>query len=208
MRKEKESSNLEEEMKEVSKKEAVENKKETKEVAKLKEELAKANEEKEKAISDMEHWKNQYYMAYADTQNLRKSIEEEKRVALRYRSEGFLTNLLPALDAFYLALEASPNNEEAKNYQIGFKYIYNQIQKAIEDEGVTELTPKVGDNYDLSLMHAVEAEESDGEENKVLKVFAKGYKLHDRLIRPAMVVVSKKAGENKEEKVEDQKFDA
>ena len=52
------------------------------------------------------NWKNKYYMELADVQNLRKSLEEDHRNALRYRSEGFLENLLPALDGFYLALSS------------------------------------------------------------------------------------------------------
>ena len=58
-----------------------------------------------KALADRDHWKNEYYKAFADTQNLRRSLEEESRSAIRYRAEGFLENLLPALDSFHMALE-------------------------------------------------------------------------------------------------------
>lgn len=130
--------------------------------------------------------------------NLRKSLEEEKRTALRYRSEGFLEKLLPALDAFRMALLAAPNSPEAKNYQIGFQYIYKQLQGALEEEGVSELAPKLNEPYDIAYMHAVDSEiDNDLPENTVIKVYSAGYKLHDRLIRPAMVTVSKK--EKKEE---------
>ncbi len=163
-----------------------------------KEKYLKALEEIDKANSDRDHWKNEYYRAYADMSNLRKSLEEEKRTALRYRAEGFLEKLLPALDAFRMALVASPNNPEAKNYQIGFQYIYKQLQTALEDEGVSELTPQINSPYDIAYMHAVESEVHDDlPENTVCKVYSAGYKLHDRLIRPAMVAVSKK--EKKEE---------
>jgi molecular chaperone GrpE len=160
--------------------------------AKLEEELKKAQEEAAK-------WKNSYYMELADTQNLRKSLEEDHREALRYRSVGFLENLLPALDSFYIALEAKPNSEEAKNYQQGFSYIYNQIQATLKNEGVVEILPKIGDAFDPSYMHAVEVKEGD-EEGKVLQVYSKGYKLHDRLIRPVMVLVSKKKVEQADDK--------
>lgn len=163
-----------------------------------KEKYAKALEEAEKASADRDHWKNEYYRAYADMSNLRKSLEEEKRTALRYRSEGFLEKLLPALDAFRMALVATPSSPEAKNYQIGFQYIYKQLQGALEEEGVSELTPKLNEPYDIAYMHAVDSETRDDlPENTVIKVYSAGYKLHDRLIRPAMVTVSKK--EKKEE---------
>ena len=152
-----------------------------------------ALEELEKAKADAANWKNEYYKAYADTQNLRRSLEAEQRTMYRYRAEGFLDGLLPALDAFHMALDAPAPTKEAANYQIGFTYIYNQIIQALASEGLSELTPKVGDPFDADYMNAIEAVESDEvENNHVLKVHSKGYKLHDRLIRAAMVTVAKK----------------
>lgn len=151
-----------------------------------------ALEELEKAKADAAHWKNEYYKAYADTQNLRRSLEAEQRTMYRYRAEGFLETLLPALDAFHLALDAPAPTKEAANYQIGFTYIYNQIIQSLANEGLSELTPKVGDPFDPEYMNAIEAVESDEvAHNHVLKVHSKGYKLHDRLIRAAMVTVAK-----------------
>lgn len=141
---------------------------------------------------EKEEWKNKAYMAYADTANLRKSLEADHREALRYRAEGFVENLLPALDSFYMALSAEPTSQEAKNYQQGFGFIYNQLQNALSMEGVTEILPKIGDAFDPNFMHAMEVEESDDEGNKVLQVYSKGYRLHEKLIKPVMVKVSKK----------------
>ena len=161
----------------------------------------RALEEKlEKAQADMESWKNQYYKAYADTQNLRKSLEEETRSAIRYRAEGFLGDLLPALDAFHMALEAPPPTKECANYLIGFGYIYNQLIQALASEGVTELSPKAGDRFDATYMHAMEEVEDDSvEPGRISQVLSKGYKLHDRLIRPVRVTVAKAKAEPKEE---------
>ena len=161
-----------------------------------------ALKELEKVVSERNHWKNEYYKGYADLQNLRKALEEEKRVAIRYRSEGFLENLLPALNSFHSALENPPASPEIRNYLIGFQYIYNSIVKVLNDEGISEISPAVGDEFNPSLMEAIDVEESDEiEPNKVTKVCAKGYKLHDRLIQPAKVYVSKKK-EVVEEKVD------
>ncbi len=161
-------------------------------------------EELEKAKSDADHWKNEYYKAYADTQNLRRSLEAEQRTMYRYRAEGFLETLLPALDAFHMALDAPAPTKEAANYQIGFTYIYNQIIQSLANEGLTELTPKVGDPFDASYMNAIEAVETEEvEHNHVLKVHSKGYKLHDRLIRAAMVTVAKKPKPAEEEPQEE-----
>ena len=118
----------------------------------------------------------------------------------RYRAEGFLEGLLPALDAFHMALDAPAPTKEAANYQIGFTYIYNQLIQSLASEGLCELTPKPGDPFDASYMNAIEAVESDEvEPNHVLKAHSKGYKLHDRLIKAAMVTVAKKPAEPKPE---------
>lgn len=160
-------------------------------------------EEAEKAKADRDYWKNEYYRAYADTQNLRKSLEEDKRSAVRYRAEGFLTELLPALDAFHMALEVPAPTQEAKNYQIGFTYIHNQIVSALTNEGVTEICPKLGDPYNVETMHAVDTiETTEYAPGTVCKVQTKGYKLHDRLIRPVMVCVAKAPKAEEPEKEE------
>lgn len=160
-----------------------------------------ALEQLEKANADVAHWKNEYYKAYADTQNLRRSLEAEQRDILRYRAEGFIGNLLPALDAFHMALEAPAPTKEAANYQIGFTYIYNQLIQALASEGLSEMAPKVGDKFDPVYMNAIDVKETDeAEPNTVVQVHSKGYKLHDRLIKAAMVTVAKKPEEKKEEK--------
>lgn len=79
---------------------------------------------------------------------------------------------------------------------------------ALESEGVTEISPKVGDKFDETIMDAVDTEESEGEENLVLRVYQKGYRLHDRMVRHARVVVSKHpTKEEKENEEESSDFD-
>ncbi len=158
----------------------------------LKEALKKAEEESA-------HWKNEYYKAYADLANLRKDLEKDHAEAIKYRAEGFLDEIIPVLDNFYIALGAKTNSEEAKNYQVGFSYIYNQLVNALVNEGVKEANVKIGDAFDEKFMHAIDTVESEGEPNKIAAIHQKGYYLKDRLIRPAMVTVTKKA-EKKEDK--------
>lgn len=157
------------------------------------------------ALADAAKWKNEYYKAYADLDNLRKSLEKDHSEALKYRAEGFLENLLPALDSFYIALESKPQSEEARNYNIGFQYIYNQIQNVLLAEGVKEVIPKVGDEFSPTNMHAVDTVESPGPANKVAKVMMKGYYLKDRLVRPAMVSVTKEMKKDEKKEPSDQK---
>ena len=158
----------------------------------FKRKLQKLEEEKEKAVADANHWKNEYFRAYADTKNLRSQLEKDHLAAMKYRAEGFIEELLPVLDSFYTVLKNEPNNPELKNYLIGFQYIYRNLVTALENEGVKEIAPQKGDKFSPDTMNAVETVESDGEENLVVDVSLRGYKLHDRLIRPANVTVSVK----------------
>ena len=135
--------------------------------------LHKLEEEKEKAKADAEHWKNEYFRAYADTQNLRKQLEKDHMSAMKYRAEGFVDELLPVLDSFFAVLKNEPTDPNLKNYLIGFQYIYRNLTAALENEGVTEIAPKVGDKFSPETMQAVETVESDGEENIIVDVHVK-----------------------------------
>ena len=161
----------------------------------------------EKALKEAQEesakWKNEYYKAYADLANLRKSLEKDHAEAIKYRATGFLEEIIPVLDNFYIALGAETNSEEAKNYRVGFSYIYNQLVNALVNEGVKEASVKVGDPFDEKFMHAIDTVESEGEPNKVAIIHQKGYYLKDRLIRPVVVSVSKKAEKAEEKKEED-----
>lgn len=149
--------------------------------------------ETEKLKADLEHWKNEYYRAYADMQNLRKAVEKDHKEAIKYRVEGFVEELIPILDSFHFALQNEATSQEMKNFLVGFEYIYRNLVSVLENEGVQEYSPKVGDLFDPLFMQAIETRESEQKDNTVLEVKVKGYKLHEHLIRPAIVVVSGKA---------------
>ena len=173
--------------------------KEEKKVAELEEQLAKLK-------ADSEHWKNEYYRAYADTQNLRKSLEKEHSDIIKYRAMGFIEDLLPVLDSFHMALANEPTSQELKNYLVGFQFVYRNLVSVLENEGVKEISPNIGDKFSDKTMNGVDITVQEGEENLVTKVYAKGYELHGRLIRPAQVSVSKNKKE--EEPKESVKADA
>ena len=153
---------------------------------------------------EVSKWKNKYYEAYADMDNLRKKMEKDHQVMFKYRGQGFLEALLPVFDNFYYCFKFKPEDPTLAAYCKGFEMIYNQMVQALEAEGVKEIVPELNKKFDPSVMQAVDVE--DGEEDDlVLKVMNKGYMLKDRLVRPAMVVVSKKPQieEEKEENVDE-----
>lgn len=172
-------------------------KKEEAKIEELEQKLIQANEE-------IEAWKNKYYLAYADTQNMRKQYDKDHQQLIKYRAMGFIEKLLPILDGFHMALANEVTDSTLKNYLIGFEYIYKMMIDALESEGVKEISPKIGDKFDETIMDAVDTEESDQEENIVLRIYQKGYQLKDRMVRHARVVVSKKPSSNEELKEENE----
>ncbi len=174
---------------------------------KEKKKLEKANDEIEKLKAEANHWKNEYYRAYADTKNLRNNLEQDYKNALKYRSEGFIEELLPILDSFHMALANEPSDPTLKNYLTGFQYVYRNMVAVLENEGVSELVPEVGKKFDPNTMDAVDTVEGE-QDNIVLKVYGNGYKLHDRIIRPAKVQVAILKPIKEEKTEEKASFDA
>lgn len=170
--------------------------KETKKESKVQDQIAKLT-------SDVEHWKNEYYRAYADMKNLREAVEKDHREAIKYRAAGFVENLLPILDGFHMALQCKATSQEMQNFLTGFEFIYRNMVSVLEAEGVAEISPKVGDQFDPNTMSAIETVEDEGKPNRVMKVNVCGYKLHDHLIRPSIVVVSTNKKEQKQTNLEE-----
>jgi len=151
------------------------------------------------AEAEIYNWKNKYAMMFADMDNLRKSQDKAFSEAIRYRAEGFIDKLLPALESFHIALKNPVDEPKLKNYLIGFEYIYNQLNQALIEEGVKEIPIKINDAFDVMTMHALETEVSEGPPNRVLKILSPGFKLHDRVVKQVLVIVSKQADKKNSE---------
>lgn len=190
-----------------------EEKKPTKEEKKeKKDKFDKKLEEKENQIQSLneqlEAFKDKYYRAIADMDNQRKQYEKEYRNALRYSAQDLAEKLIPSFEMFSMVIETADKlPPEVSAYVQGFNMIYRQMVQALESEGVTEIITKVGDDFDHTVHAAMETEEVSDETmvNKIVKVIRKGYKIHDRLIKPTAVIVGKA---KQEEKVEDTQEEA
>lgn len=166
---------------------------------KYKEQCSYLEAQLEKVKDESTAWKNKYYEAYADLDNTRKSLQRDHEQMIKYRAQGFIEELLQPLDSLDMALRQEPKDPVIKNYLQGFRMIYSQFEKVLDNEQVVIIDPKKGEAFDENKMHAIQT--TDGEQdNLVASVYVKGYILKDRLIRPAMVVVTKK-------KVEEEKKD-
>ena len=148
-----------------------------------------------KADKAAENW-DKYVRLNADFDNFKKRAARERQEAIRYANEGLLEKLIPIIDNFEMALMAANNAQAAGNTDAlkqGVNMIATQLKSALNEAGLEEIDA-TGQPFNPNLHEAVSQQESkDVPEGQVLQQLRKGYKLRDRLIRPATVVVAKKA---------------
>ena len=126
----------------------------------------------------------------AEMENLRKRTEKDLEKAHKYGMEKFVSEMLPLKDSMELGLAAQDATVESLHE--GMELTMNMFNSALEKLGVKEINPE-NEAFDPELHQAMTLQESaEVEPNTVLTVMQKGYQLNQRLIRPAMVVVSKK----------------
>ncbi len=126
--------------------------------------------------------------AKAESDNIRKRAQIDIASAHKFAIETFATELLAVKDS----LEAALNTEAAsiENLRSGVDLTLKQLATAFEKASINEITP-AGEKFDPHKHQAISMIESDAETNTVVAVLQKGYQLHDRIIRPALVTVSK-----------------
>lgn len=128
----------------------------------------------------------------AEFENYRKRTEKEKTDLVEYGKEQVILEILPVVDNFERALEASHgDSEEIASFKEGVNLIYRQFKGVLEKLGVKEIE-SLGQIFDPYKHHAVMQEEvEDKKENEIIEVFQKGYMFNNKVIRPSMVKVAK-----------------
>lgn len=153
-------------------------------------ELNKKIEELENQNADL---KDKYMRAIAETENIRKRAAKEKIDTIRRANKDLLLSLLNFMDNFERAIKAGENNNDIQNseYYKGIELIHKQFIDFIHDNGVEEIEC-LGEEFDPNLHEALTViEVPDCEHEKIVEVYAKGYKLNDELLRTAKVIVGK-----------------
>ena len=135
------------------------------------------------AQAKVEQQREQMLRALAETENVRKRLQSEAANAQKYALERFAEGLLPVVDS----LEAAVKSTDAS----GIEVIARQLKSALEKASIREINPAPGERYDPHRAQAMAAVEADAEPNTVVAVMQKGYSLHDRVLRPALVTVAK-----------------
>jgi molecular chaperone GrpE len=147
---------------------------------------------KQRAAKADEHW-DRLLRTTADFDNFKKRAAREKQDAIKYAGESLMMKLIPVLDSFDMALTAAQQTqtEAAQALQTGVKMVHQQLRSALQEAGLEEIDA-AGKPFDPNFHEAVAQQEvADLPEGQVTQQMRKGYKLRERLLRPASVVVSK-----------------
>ncbi|HSH96122.1 MAG TPA: nucleotide exchange factor GrpE [Roseimicrobium sp.] len=153
---------------------------------------AQIEELKAKAAKAEENW-DRLVRQTADFDNFKKRAAREKQDAIRYANESLLERLIPVIDNFDMAmLAASADQGSVASLKEGVMMIHGQLKSLLSESGLEEIDA-AGKTFDPNLHEAVSQQEStDVAEGVVLQQLRKGYRLKERLVRPATVVVAKK----------------
>lgn len=154
---------------------------------------AESNSALEEARAEAAKYRDLYLRGQADFDNFRKRAAREKEDAVRYSNSSLLERLLPILDNFELGLDAARQATDANGIILGMSMVQKQLGDFLSDSGL-EIVSAEGVKFDPNLHEAVGQEASDSvPEGVVVRQLRRGFKLRDRLLRPASVIVSKGA---------------
>lgn len=145
-------------------------------------------EEKARAEKCMSNWQR----AEADLANFKRRAEQERGELVKFANASLIGKLLPVLDDFERALGAVPEQARGQGWVEGIKLIDRKLHTVLEQEGVTPIDA-LGREFDPYVHEAVLREDGEGDIDVVVEELQKGYKLHDRVVRPTMVKVGRRS---------------
>lgn len=144
----------------------------------------------EAAPSEADQWKDMALRARADLDNYRKRMAQETAEARKYANSALLESLLPILDNFQFGLQAARQEPAAANLLVGLNMVAGQLQNFLRENGLEEIRT-VGEKFDPNVHEAVAQEPSaEVPEGVIISEVRRGFRLRERLLRPASVVVS------------------
>ena len=146
----------------------------------------------EEALRTAELKASEHYDAWlrakAETENVRRRAAEDAIKERKFAAEKFASAMLPVKDSLEAAL--GTENASLETLRSGVELTLKQLQQAFQGANLTEVAPQ-GEKFDPNRHQAISMVESDAEPNTVVQVLQKGYLLHERVIRPALVIVAK-----------------
>jgi len=166
---------------------------ETRETVEQNNEKSDCEEQLEACRKEVEEYKDRYLRAHADFDNMKKRLEKDKATAVAFANEAFATDLLSVIDTFENALAAIDQiegDEAVEKIKEGMALTYEQLLKVLKKHGVEEIANEgVFDPHVHQVVQQVESEAH--EQNEIVQVLQKGYKMGERVLRPSMVSTKK-----------------
>jgi molecular chaperone GrpE len=171
----------------------VENKEEKEEEAEKNEEVIEKNQ-KDILEEENKKIKETLMRALAELENTRRIANEEREKTAKYAISKFAEDLINVMENFYLAFDNIAENDlsdskKVKNFYEGIKMTQGELKKAFEKNNLVRIYP-LNEDFNPDLHNAITQLKSDLEEGKIVQVMQAGYKIQDRLLRPALVAVS------------------
>jgi molecular chaperone GrpE len=154
-------------------------------IAELEERVARLEAERDEYLADVQR-------VAADFDNYRKRAAREPESLVARAHERLVKDLLPVLDDLERALEAAEQHEEAK-LEDGVRLVHRELRDTLEKEGLVEI--ETDGAFDPHVHEALLSQPSEEDDGAILQVIQKGYRLGDRVLRPARVVISQEAPE-------------
>ena len=140
------------------------------------------------AFADAEKLREDWLRARAETENVRRRSQEEVSKAHRFGVESFAAALLAVKDSLEAALTVE--NTSVESFRQGVELTSRQLDAVFEKFAVSAIAPQPGEKFDPHLQEAISQVAAEQEPNTVVAVVQKGYRLHDRVLRPALVTVA------------------
>lgn len=144
-----------------------------------------------KAAENLDGWQR----CQADFENYKKRSAESQKDLIRYATQSIILEILPVIDNFHSSTDHIPEDQKENPWVTGIMYIQKQLENIVTENGVEDIEVKAGDSFDPIYHEAIEDKEcSDCKvnhkyKNKIKKVLTKGYKIGDKVIRAARVIV-------------------
>jgi molecular chaperone GrpE len=148
-----------------------------------------AGDQAQAMAEEVARWRDLAVRTAADFDNFRKRVAREREEAVRYGNQDLLEQLIPILDNFEMGMMAAASDTGSMIY-IGMDMVRKQFAEFLSQQGVEEIVA-LNTVFDPNIHEAVSEEESDLEPGTVVRVLRRGFRLRDRLLRPANVVVAK-----------------
>lgn len=151
------------------------------------------------AQAKIEQQRDAMMRAVAEADNVRKRVQAEAAAGQKYAIERFAEGLLPVMDSLEAALQSKDVS--------GIELTLRQLKATLEKASIKEISPRTGERFDPNRHQAMAAVPFEAEPNTVVSVMQKGYALHDRVLRPALVTVAKALENGRKNPISDADLD-